>query len=354
MTITGGGGSGATATATLSGGTVTGITITNPGTGYTSAPTVTISPPGDDVYTGTYSINGYTSVIPSSTNSPPAYLQSLVIISGTAEVSPTTTSTGIPALVTLPDLTAFAAASGSASGLTLDKITYHGTVPLLNGVGTETITTDENQITTVTITAPQGQGVTIGYLGQNGKAGTATIPNGWSLVINATEGSVVFLNLEDTIATTGGGTITINAGPNVEDVAALGNLTTVGGDITISAGGNIALSTLTTGSASSGGEIAVTSTSGAIIFNEDGQNLNAGLTTLTQFNSAVSSAQTNDLARAQLNATQVIAAANLTNANLLATYEGTLAQANAQLTLVKSLSAAMQSMQSSVATAQTA
>jgi len=144
-------------------------------------------------------------------------------------------------------------------------------------------------------------------------------------------------------------------------VAALGNLTTgvnnqttSGGDITISAGGNIALSKTTISLASSASAIAVTSTSGAIIFNEDGQNLNAGLTTLTQFTSAVSSAQTNDLARAQLNATQVIAAANLTNANLLATYEGTLAQANAQLTLVKSLSAAMQSMQSSVATAQKA
>jgi hypothetical protein len=295
-----------------------------------------------------------------------------VIISGTAEVSPTTTSTGIPALVTLPDLTAFAAASGSASGLTVDNHTYYGTVPLLNGVGTETVSTVSTvttvdgvsfvtTATTLTITAPQGQGVTIGYLGQNGKAGTATIPNGWSLVINAPQGSVVFLNLEDTIATTGSGTITINAGPNAEDVAALGNLTTgvdnkttSGGDITISAGGNIALSKTTISLASSASTIAVTSTSGAIIFNEDGPNLNAGLTTLTQFASAVSSAQTNDLARAQLNATQVIAAANLTNANLLATYQGTLAQANAQLTLVKSLSAAMQSMQSSLATAQKA
>ena len=355
VTITGGGGSGATATATLSVGKVTGITITNPGTGYTSAPTVTISPPGDDVYTGTFAING--SSVASS-------FPSLVIISGTAEISPTTTSTGIPALVTLPDLTAFAAASGSASGLTLDNVTYYGTVSLLNGVGTETISTVTTvttvdgvsfftKATTLTITAPQGQGVTIGYLGQNGNAGTATIPNGWSLVINAPQGSVVFLNMEDTIATTGGGTITINAGTDVADVAALGNLTTVGGDITISAGGNIALSTLTTGSASSGSFIFVTSTSGAIIFNEDGTNLNAGLTTLTQATSAVSSAQTNDLARAQLNATQVIAAANLTNANLLATYEGTLAQANAQLTLATSLSAAMLSMQTSVSTAQT-
>ena len=46
VTITGGGGTGATATAVLSGGstgTVTGITITNPGTGYTSAPTISFS-----------------------------------------------------------------------------------------------------------------------------------------------------------------------------------------------------------------------------------------------------------------------------------------------------------------------
>ena len=42
VNITGGGGFGAMATATISGGAVTGITITNPGSGYTSAPTVTI------------------------------------------------------------------------------------------------------------------------------------------------------------------------------------------------------------------------------------------------------------------------------------------------------------------------
>jgi len=43
VTITGGGGNGATATATVSAaGIVTGITVTAPGTGYTSVPTVTI------------------------------------------------------------------------------------------------------------------------------------------------------------------------------------------------------------------------------------------------------------------------------------------------------------------------
>lgn len=44
VTISGGGGSGATATSTIDGsGTVTGITITSQGTGYTSAPIVTIT-----------------------------------------------------------------------------------------------------------------------------------------------------------------------------------------------------------------------------------------------------------------------------------------------------------------------
>lgn len=46
VAITGGGGTGATATATVAGGIVTGIVITDPGSGYTSAPTVTISPVG--------------------------------------------------------------------------------------------------------------------------------------------------------------------------------------------------------------------------------------------------------------------------------------------------------------------
>ena len=42
VTLTGGGGSGATATATLSNGAVGSITVTNGGSGYTSAPTVTL------------------------------------------------------------------------------------------------------------------------------------------------------------------------------------------------------------------------------------------------------------------------------------------------------------------------
>ena len=43
--FTGGGGTGATATARVSRGVITGLVLTNAGTGYTSAPTVTIRDP---------------------------------------------------------------------------------------------------------------------------------------------------------------------------------------------------------------------------------------------------------------------------------------------------------------------
>ena len=55
VTITGGGGTGATATAILQNGTVIGINVTSPGVGYTSAPTVTFSAPPTGGTTATVS-----------------------------------------------------------------------------------------------------------------------------------------------------------------------------------------------------------------------------------------------------------------------------------------------------------
>jgi hypothetical protein len=49
VTITGGGGTGATATAVTSGGSLTAVNVANPGTGYTSTPTVTLSGGGATV-----------------------------------------------------------------------------------------------------------------------------------------------------------------------------------------------------------------------------------------------------------------------------------------------------------------
>ena len=333
VTFSGGGGSGATATATINAsGQVTGITITNGGSGYTSAPTVTISPPGDDIYTGTYDINGTTAV----TSSSPQYLQSLVIISNTAEVvvTPPGGTAVIPALITLADLTTLARETNG-----------NGLVPVANG--TETVATI-NGTTTVTIVA---SAITIDDLGQNGSAGTAVIPDGWSLVLDATDGSIVFLDLGDTIETTGTGTITVEAGTSTTDVAALGNLTTGGGNITVSAGGNIAVGTLTAGkTAGSLGAVSVTSANGAILFsNATIPTITAGSTTLTEAAQPVSLAQS--AALAELNAAEVIAAADAASAQAVAASDAAGAQAAAELASANAFQAALTSIQAAVTTA---
>ena len=58
VTIIGGGGSGASATANLTGTSVSSLTIINPGSGYTSAPTVTIAPPPNYSYQDYWSNDG--------------------------------------------------------------------------------------------------------------------------------------------------------------------------------------------------------------------------------------------------------------------------------------------------------
>ncbi len=64
VTITGGGGTGATATATVVGGVVTGIAVVTGGTGYTSAPTVTIGNGSLTSIALTGVGSGYTSTLP--------------------------------------------------------------------------------------------------------------------------------------------------------------------------------------------------------------------------------------------------------------------------------------------------
>jgi hypothetical protein len=67
LLISGGGGSGATATIVRTGTTITGVTITNPGSGYTSPPTVTITSSigflnvtvGGTGYTATATVDNY-------------------------------------------------------------------------------------------------------------------------------------------------------------------------------------------------------------------------------------------------------------------------------------------------------
>lgn len=56
LTITGGGGTGATALATVSSGTVIAVQVTNAGTGYTSAPTVTLNGAGTPLTPATFNV----------------------------------------------------------------------------------------------------------------------------------------------------------------------------------------------------------------------------------------------------------------------------------------------------------
>jgi len=58
VTFTGGGGSGAAGIATISGGQVIGVAITNPGSGYTSAPNVVFTGGGGSLAAGTAQVTG--------------------------------------------------------------------------------------------------------------------------------------------------------------------------------------------------------------------------------------------------------------------------------------------------------
>jgi len=60
ITISGGGGTGATATATVVGGAITAVTVTNIGNGYTSTPNVTVAGSGGAVLTAVVSFAGAT------------------------------------------------------------------------------------------------------------------------------------------------------------------------------------------------------------------------------------------------------------------------------------------------------
>ena len=62
MTISGGGGTGATASASMSGGAVTSVNVLTPGSGYTSAPTVTVAPPPANISYVSFWSNDGTSV----------------------------------------------------------------------------------------------------------------------------------------------------------------------------------------------------------------------------------------------------------------------------------------------------
>ena len=93
--------------------------------------------------------------------------------------------------------------------------------------------------------------------------GTVSLPAGDSLILESSSGPIVFLNPADTIETTRGGTITVEAGTTKGSTApvVLGNLKTAGNNITVSAPGNISIGQLNAGT----GNGSVQSTAGIIL-----------------------------------------------------------------------------------------
>jgi hypothetical protein len=106
VTISGGGGSGATATANVSGGAVISITANNPGSGY-GTPTVTIAPPRPDIDYTTYWSNDGTS----SAGSEPASAVNVMVNHGLFTVALGDT--------TIADMAAISAALFTQSNLQL-------------------------------------------------------------------------------------------------------------------------------------------------------------------------------------------------------------------------------------------
>jgi RTX calcium-binding nonapeptide repeat (4 copies)/FG-GAP-like repeat len=116
--------------------------------------------------------------------------------------------------------------------------------------------------------------------------GLVTLTENRDLVLRTTSGNIVFLDSDATIKTQGTGTITIQAGTDVNStdpyhtlpVAVLGNLTTVDRDIVVRAPGSITIGLLDAGM----GNVTVESTAGIIVDgNEEDVNVKAGTATLS-------------------------------------------------------------------------
>jgi hypothetical protein len=172
VTISGGGGSGATAVAVISAGHVTGVTITSVGTGYTSTPTVTITGGGGSGATATANRItaggiGYTSV-PTVTIAAPApggTQATATVLMGVDVVNITNGGTGYVS----PTVVFSAPPSGT---------TATGTVQVNGGV-----------ITGVTITSP-GSGYTAAPTATiSGSPGTGCVNNVTLKIVSITVGT---------------------------------------------------------------------------------------------------------------------------------------------------------------------
>lgn len=186
VTISGGGGTGATATAVLSSGLVTGITITNAGTGFTSTPTIAFTG-------GTVTTAG---TAPTGTGNATNFVVSAIVVtspgSGYTSVPAVAfdTGTGTTATANLSSVVLGSASSvGGAGDLTIGAPISGST--LLTKVGTGTLTLSATNTNTGGTTVSAG---TLAVDGVLPAGGTATVAAGARLAGNGTVATNTTIN----------------------------------------------------------------------------------------------------------------------------------------------------------------
>jgi hypothetical protein len=196
VTFSGGGGSSAAATATISGGAVTAITVTNTGTSYTSAPTVTIAKPARIIPTSGITIgtdtvaytahglvageavkynNGGSTTATGLTSGTTYYVATAGLTANAFEVKAATT-TGTLAATVATSGTAGQFTCGASTLAASDRVTITGT-----NTGTGTITGYASgttyKVSAVTGTSPSVTGFTL-----TTEAGTAIVTTAGTLI----------------------------------------------------------------------------------------------------------------------------------------------------------------------------
>ena len=243
VTISGGGGSGAAATATISGGVVTAVTVNNAGSDYANVPTVTITPPTADIAYTTYWSNDGT---PSGEPSNPV---TVTVNNGlfTVALGDTTISnmTAVPAaLFTQPNLQLQIWFNDGVNGFAalnpvqnLTAAPYAAVAQTVNGAGLsiqQNTNGAPNVIggTTINYVATNVVGATIGGGGATNYSGFV-YSNSVTGDFGTVSGGVI--NTADFLATVGGGAVNTASG-NAATVAG-GDKNTASGDYSFVGGG---------------------------------------------------------------------------------------------------------------------
>ncbi len=229
VTISGGGGTGATATATVTSGVVTGLTLTNPGTGYTSLPTISITGAGSGAsssiaslgvtglqvtnfgtgYTSAPTISidttGWTTNATASATVPSLDLAAAASIGGTGNITISLPVTGANALTKVGNNTLTLSNSNTYSGTTTIS---GGTLQLGNGNATGSLSTSSAIVNDGVLAINRSNTVT------QGTAFNALISGSGALLQNGTSASTLVLSGNNSytgLTTISGGTLRLGA-----------------------------------------------------------------------------------------------------------------------------------------------